>query len=90
MLDKEPVDEGGQKYKFYGTFDDAVKFYRNAGRDDITIDESEKTVTFFAYVRTSGRVNEDYASSVANEIKVRYLEEPEGNYLEFERLPKNK
>jgi len=66
--------------RVYGSFEDIAEFYRATGKNDTTIDDANKTVTFWC------RGNPDSGKGQGALI-MQYIETESGNYLEVKPLP---
>lgn len=73
------VSGATESKKVYCTFNEFADFYRNTGKDDVTIDSGNRTVTFSC--KASVEQNGIDANHSAGEILLSYTEAENGNYV---------
>lgn len=66
--------------RVYGSFEDIAEFYRATGKDDVVIDDVNKTVQFWC-------AGNPWASLGQGMLIMQYTETETGNYLEIKPLP---
>lgn len=70
-----------ERKKVYCTFNEFAEFYRGTGKNDVTVDETNRTVTFSC--KASTEQNGTDVNLSAGEILLSYVETENGNYAEI-------
>ncbi len=65
-----------EQISIYESFDYLVKFYESTGKNDFSIDEINKTITFKCHKKPNTSLRD-------GEIKIHYIEAEEGNVLKI-------